>query len=144
MGMVVENSNDGADKSIPTKEIFLREEVFLRGIEGISSLMKHRDSKATIIDMKFSAIGFRSNTTILQAQCNTCSQSGLSGWVNPSSKSRLYDEPGTRRGRFEHKVRAYSLNDGIVCGKKALSCILGVIYQEVILHLYDVWHGTIH
>jgi hypothetical protein len=135
--MVVGDSNDGADGGILTREVLAREEMFLRRIEGISSLTKHRDSKVTVINVKFGAAGFRGDTTILQAQWNACSQPGLFERVNPSSLSRFFNEPGTKGGRFAPKVRAHSFNDKIVCGRKMLPGIFGVIAQEVIPHVYN-------
>ena len=142
--MVVGNSDDGAGGGIFAREVLAREEVLLRGIEGVPSLTKHRDSKTTVVNVKFGAVGFRGDATILQAQWNACSQPGLSGRVNPSSLSRLFDEPGTQRGRFAPKVGAHSFDDEIVCGRKALPNVFGVISQEAIPHLYNAWRGTIH
>jgi len=142
--MVVGDSNDGANGGIFTREVFVREEVFLRGIEGIPSLTKYRDSKTTVVDMKFGAAGFRGDVTILQAQWNASSQPGLSGWVNPSSLSRFFNEPSTKRGRFAPEVRAHSFNNEIVCGRKALPRVFEVISQEAIPHFYNALCGTIH
>jgi hypothetical protein len=64
--MVVRDGNKGADRSVLMREIFLREKVFLRRIEGISTLTKDRDSKTTIIDMKFGAASSRGDAMILQ------------------------------------------------------------------------------
>jgi len=135
--MVVRDSDDSADRSINTREVLSREEMLLGGVEGVPSLMKDRDSKTAVVDVKLGAVGFRGNTTILQAQCNACGQPGFSGRIVPSSESRFGDEPGTSGGRVKYEVWTYSLNDSVVCCIKAVPCFLCMILQEVIPHVYD-------
>jgi hypothetical protein len=55
--MVVRDSDDSADGSSGAREVPLREEVLLRGVEGVSSLTRDGDSKTTIVDMEFGAVG---------------------------------------------------------------------------------------
>jgi hypothetical protein len=55
--MVVRDSDDSADRSSGAREVPLREEVLLGGVEGVSSLTKDRDSKTTIVDVKLGAVG---------------------------------------------------------------------------------------
>jgi hypothetical protein len=54
--MVVRDSDDSADRSSSAREVLLREEVLLGGVEGIPSLTKDRDSKTAIVDMKLGAV----------------------------------------------------------------------------------------
>jgi hypothetical protein len=140
--MVVRDSDDSADGSSGTREVPLREEVLLGGVEDVSSLTRDRDSKTTIVDVKFGAVGPGSNCMILQAQRNACGQPGFSGQIVPSSKSRFSDEPGTGRGRAKYVVRTYSLDDGVVCCAKAVPRFLGMILQEAIPHVYNALAGA--
>jgi hypothetical protein len=127
--MVVRDSNGSADRSSDTREVLLREEVLLGGVEGVSSLTKDRDSKTAIVDVKFGAVGPWSNGTIFQAQCNACGQPGFSGQIVPSSKSRFGDEPGTGRGRVVYKVWTHSLHNGVVRCKKTVPRFLHMVFN---------------
>jgi hypothetical protein len=142
--MVARDCDDSADRSVGAREVLSRKEMLLGRVEGVLSLMKDRDSKTAVIDVKLSAVGLRGNSMILQAQCNACGQPGFSGWIVPSSESRFGDEPGTGRGRVKYKVWTYSLNNGVVRCMKAVPSFLCMILQEVIPHVYDAWCGTIH
>jgi len=64
--MIIGDGDDGAERRILAREILLREEVLLGGIEGVSSLTKDGNPEATEIDVEFGATGPRGDTAILQ------------------------------------------------------------------------------
>jgi len=64
--MIIGDGDDSAERCVHAREILSREEVFLGGIEGVSSLMKDGNPEAAEIDVEFGAAGPRGDTAILQ------------------------------------------------------------------------------